>query len=236
MKPQYLIIGDGNVARHFEHYFTLLRIPSVSWSRKQNEPQELKELFEKSDVVLVLISDSEIEPFLKENIYLTKKPTVHFSGRLVTDLAIGMHPLNTFPPGRYGLDVYERTPFICEKGTLSFREVFPRLTNPHFEIDREKKSLYHAMCVMSGNFTTILWEKAFSVFKEKLELPREALIPFLETTMRNLVRPHDHSQLTGPLARKDIETINAHLEALKDDPFKEIYEAFNDTLNSGSKK
>lgn len=236
MKPQYLIIGDGNVARHFEHYFTLLRIPSVTWSRKQNEPHELSDLFKKSDVVLVLISDSEIESFLKENLYLTKKPTVHFSGRLVTDLAVGMHPLNTFPQGRYSIDVYERTPFICEKGAISFREVFPRLTNPHYEIEREKKPLYHAMCVMSGNFTTILWEKAFDVFKEKFELPRETLVPFLETTMRNLIKPHNHSILTGPLARRDFETINAHLEALTDDPFKKIYEAFNDALNPGGTK
>jgi predicted short-subunit dehydrogenase-like oxidoreductase (DUF2520 family) len=231
--PTYLIIGDGHVARHFEHYFTLSRIPSLSWSRKQNSLPELRQSFTKADVILVLISDPAIESFLVENSFLSGKPVVHFSGRVVTEHAVGMHPLNTFPAGKYSKDVYEKTAFVCERDRTSFASLFPRLPNPHFEIDRDKKDLYHALCVMSGNFTTILWEKAFTDFREKLGLPHDVLRPYLETIAGNLARPHTHSVLTGPIVRKDVETVHSHLQALDGDAYKKIYESFIATLQPG---
>src|SRR5690606_28613835 len=89
--PRYLIIGNGRVARHFEHYFTLLRIPTQSWSRKQNTIEELQELYFSADITLVLISDSQIEEFISAHPFLQSKPIVHFSGSLSTPLAFGAH-------------------------------------------------------------------------------------------------------------------------------------------------
>ncbi len=222
--PRYLIIGNGRVARHFEHYFTLVRIPSQSWSRKQNSIEELRELFVSSDITLILISDSAIEEFIQEHSFLQTKPVVHFSGSLSTPFAFGAHPLMTFAPGRYELETYVRIPFVCEKGTWSFSDLFPKLDNPHYEIEKSKKDLYHALCVLSGNFTTLLWQKLFSEF-ETLGLPHEAASLYLERTATNLNHHPEHA-LTGPLARKDVVTIKKNLLALKDDPFYDVYLAF----------
>lgn len=222
--PRYLIIGNGRVARHFEHYFTLLRIPSQSWARKQNSNEELHEFYNSSDITLVLISDSEIEGFIQEHSFLSQKPVVHFSGSLSTPLAFGAHPLMTFPPGRYDLETYARIPFVCEKGSLNFQQLFPKLDNPYFEIEKSKKHFYHALCVMSGNFTTILWQKLFFEF-ESMGLPREAAGLYLERTAANLNHHPEHA-LTGPLVRHDVATIKKNLSALKDDPFYEVYLAF----------
>ncbi len=40
------------------------------------------------------------------------------------------------------------------------------------------------------------------------------------------LREPDTPPLTGPLARKDLETIYRHLKALENDPFKNVYEGF----------
>lgn len=221
---KYLIIGDGKVARHFEHYFTLKNIPSISWSRKKNSIDELRLFFGEAQVVLILISDSSIEPFLSEHSFLKSKPCVHFSGSLVTDMAWGAHPLNTFPAGRYSLDVYEKTYFVCEKSDWPFSKIFPQLNNPTVYIEKGKKHLYHAICALTGNFTSILWQKGFSAFESQLGIPRETLIPYLETITQNLIQGPKHA-LTGPIARGDLKTIKKHLQALENDPFQNVYRA-----------
>jgi predicted short-subunit dehydrogenase-like oxidoreductase (DUF2520 family) len=110
-----------------------------------------------------------------------------------------------------------------------FPEVFPQLENPHFEIETSKKPLYHSLCVMSGNFTTLLWNKVFESFKEKLDLPPEVLIPYMQKITENL---KDHltknlsTPLSGPLQRKDIKTIQSNLDALKEDDYLEVYKSF----------
>ncbi len=222
---KYLIIGDGKVARHFEHYFTLKHIPSTSWSRKKNSVEELKTFFNEAQVVLLLISDLSIELFLTEHPFLKSKPCVHFSGNLVTSLAWGAHPLNTFPAGRYALDVYEKTYFVCEKSDWPFSKIFPQLKNPVVYIDKENKHLYHAVCALTGNFTSMLWQKGFETFENDLGVSRDAMIPYLETIVGNLIQDPKHA-LTGPISRRDFKTIEQHLKALDNDPFQSVYRAF----------
>ena len=42
--------------------------------------------------------------------------------------------------------------------------------NPNFKIDITKKTRYHMLCVLANNFTTILWEKVFADFEDKLNI------------------------------------------------------------------
>ena len=67
--------------------------------------------------------------------------------------------------------------FVCERGGATFTDLFPELANPHVVIDPADKPLYHAICTMAGNFTTLLWLRAYEVFEGKLELPRSILFP-----------------------------------------------------------
>lgn len=80
---------------------------------------------------------------------------------LSTNLAESAHPLMTFPDNLYDLDVYEKIPFITERNRKSFKELFPKLNNPSFEIDPEDKILYHAYFVMSWEFHNDILEQIF---------------------------------------------------------------------------
>ena len=78
---------------------------------------------------------------------------------------------------------------------------------------------------MAGNFSHLLWGKLFADFEEKLGLPKQAAIPYLAQTFESILRnPKD--SLTGPLVRNDKETIGKNLDALRDDPYFEVYSAF----------
>jgi len=161
MKTSYLIIGDGRVARHFGHYLSFLGITFQQWSRSQSNSTALASVAKKSTHVLLLISDTAIESLITDHPSLSDQCCVHFSGALVTDLAYGAHPLMTFGPEFYALEDYQQIPWIIEKEAPPFSELLPGLPNPSFSIEKDKKDYYHALCVMSNNFTTLLWQKFF---------------------------------------------------------------------------
>ncbi len=220
---RYVIVGNGRVAYHFSYYLSLLSIPYQSWSRSSSIP--LNHVVRAGDIVLLLISDSAINRFVKENPCLTKTCCVHFSGNLTSHIAFGAHPLMSFGSRLYSMREYQSIPWILEPTTPPFSELFPALPNDTFVIDSSKKSLYHAWCVMSNNFTTLLWQQFFDRMVKEFKIPKSHLIPILERTMKNLVQDHQCA-LTGPLVRGDRATIWQHLEALSDDAFKDIYHAF----------
>lgn len=220
----YLLVGRGRLATHFRHYFDLESIPYFQWSREQDEAS-LKTLAAKASHVLLAISDSAIERFFEDHRETFRDKTcVHFSGALVSQKISSAHPLMTFAAELYSRENYRTIPFVVEKGRRPFTELLPQLKNPSFELEAENKPLYHALCVMSGNFTVLLWEKVFSEFN-RLGLPRGVLTPYLNQTCLNLSGSRE-SVLTGPLKRNDQTTIAKHLEVLGDDPYADVYRAF----------
>ena len=181
----YLIIGNGRLAKHIAHYFSLSEIPYLNWYRKSTE--SLYSLIKQSQKILVLINDDEIENFISQNSPgFEYKTWIHCSGLLSTSLAESAHPLMTFSNELYDLQTYKQIPFITEKGRKSFTELFPELSNPFFEINSEDKSLYHAWCVMSGNFTTILWQRFFDVFELQFGINKKQAFPYLNMISKNL--------------------------------------------------
>lgn len=220
----YLIIGGGRLAKHIAYYLGLLDIPFEIWSRKKSV-SELAALAESAERILILISDGEIARFVQEHPFLLEKKLIHCSGVLTFPFAESAHPLNTFGPDLYDKETYTQTPFIIEKGRSDFVELLPGLPNPHFVVSPEKKALYHSLCVMSGNFTTLLWQNVFEIFEAELKLPKETLFPFLKTTLKNLKKSAPNA-LTGPLARGDTQTIIRNLDALHGRPEQTLYYAF----------
>jgi hypothetical protein len=224
----YLAIGGGRATRHFTHYLSLKSIPYEIWTRAESIDR-LYEKASRASHILVLINDDAIVPFLKEHPRLSEgsRALVHFSGRLTTPLAIGAHPLMTFPERHlYDLAVYESIPFIVDQRERPFSEILPKLSNSHYALAPAQKPLYHALCAMAGNFTGLLWEKLFSDFETRLGIPRAAALPYLQAISANLISAEGKSVLTGPLARGDQSTVESHLSALKNDPYERVYRAF----------
>jgi len=201
------------------------------WSRRnpvfEGDPSidaaSVEDALDPCAVILVLIRDDAIEPFL-ESADLSGKVLIHASGSLCTPLATSMHPLYTFGPELYPADVYSRIPFVCADDGPEFAEVFPDLENPSWRIADHDRPRYHAACVLGGNFTTLLWAHAMEIFRD-VGLPPEVALPYLERTCAN-VAEHGGEALTGPLARGDLRTIRENLAALEGDPWAAVYRAF----------
>lgn len=221
--PTYGLIGRGRLATHLTHYLGLEARNVIQWHRGVDIP--VGEALHTAEVILLAISDDAIENFLLEHPEIGDRPVVHFSGSLTVDGTHGLHPLMTFGPELYDLGTYQSIPFVGERGGAPFDEIFPGLENSSFAVDPELKPLYHSLCVLAGNFTTLTWIKAMDDFEAKLDLPRKILRPFLERTAANTLN-QGAAALTGSLARADRGTIRRDLAGLEGDPFKEIYIAY----------
>ncbi len=219
----YLIVGDGRLSKHFQHFFFLKNISYKGWTRSSEDSFQSIGQFTQS--VLVLIKDDEIQNFIDNNHkkLANDKTWIHCSGMLSTPLAESAHPLMTFTEELYSLKKYESITFITEKGRKSFKELFPELKNPNYEIEPSQKTLYHAFCVLSGNFTTMIWQFFFDYLKSK-DIPESAAYLYLTTITDNL--KNNLAPLTGPIQRNDKNTIQKHLESLNDHPVKNIYISF----------
>ena len=218
------IVGSGRVARHFHHYFTLLGLPVCAWSRRGgtlSPPDALASC----RTVLLLIRDAAIVPFVDAWPPLQEKRLVHCSGSLVTPLAEVAHPLMTFGPELYDVTEYQAIPFVLDTGGTPFSELLPGLPNPTFAIPVAERPYYHALCVMAGNFSTILWVRLFDELQRRFGIPASAAHPYLARVAANVMADAGRA-LTGPLARGDAQAIAANLTALEEDPFHEIYSAF----------
>jgi predicted short-subunit dehydrogenase-like oxidoreductase (DUF2520 family) len=216
---KYLIVGAGKLAKHLNHYLSLLELHPLSWDRSQ-DPHLLKTKIAEASHVLLAISDSAIESFYLKHLAGLDKTVVHFSGAMNVPEVIAAHPLMTFGPELYDRDTYFRIHFVLT-GAANLNEILPGLPNEFSLLAPEHKALYHALCVIGGNFPIILWQKMFSEM-ERLGVPREAARVYLETVLHNTMK-NPQTALTGPLARKDRTTVLKNIEALENDPFQEVY-------------
>lgn len=223
----YLLIGNGRSAKHLAAYFEQLKLPFFRWFR-EDSPENAKllsVLLPQCSHVILAISDSSLSDFMQEHPELKSKCLVHLSGALDVPGVFSAHPLMTFAGAPYTLSEYQEMNFICSEEDPAFEQVLPRLPNKAYRIPREHKALYHALCVLSGNFTSILWQKTFTDFDKKLALPPEALLPYLKRITKNIV-DNPEQALTGPLERRDLVTIEKNMEALHGDPFRKVYQSF----------
>lgn len=78
-----------------------------------------------------------------------------------------------------------------------------------FAVADADRTLYHAAAVIGGNFLVTLHRVATRLLAE-VGAPPEAIVPLMERTIEN------GFDLTGPIARGDLATVEAHLAALEE--------------------
>jgi len=212
------------MAKHFCHYLRLLHLPFTSWSRATGTEQSLQEALQQASHVIVLISDTAIPQFVKQWQQNHQNTIwVHFSGQLTHPTVFSAHPLMSFANEVYELETYQSVHFVLTQDSLPFNQLLPNLPNQAHRIPSELKTYYHAMCVISGNFTSLVWNKFFNELQNS-GVPREIATPYLKQITQNLISDPKNA-LTGPLVRGDQGTIRAHLQALENDDFLPIYQA-----------
>jgi len=222
--PHFLLIGNGRVARHFQHYFHLLKLSFTTWHRGESL-LALANKAKQASHILLLVSDAAIDTVIQHHLSETSAILIHFSGSLVSEKAYGAHPLLGFNQHLYSLEDYLTIPFVIDDDAPAFDDLLPGLPNPHVRLKKSLKAKYHALCVSAGNFSCLLWQKLFTSFENELGLPHHIAHAYLKQNTQNLLT-HFQTALTGPLVRGDTITINTNLAAFAGDPFQAVYASF----------
>jgi predicted short-subunit dehydrogenase-like oxidoreductase (DUF2520 family) len=127
-------------------------------------------------------------------------------------LRFTMHPLQTFRPGGGPQQLDGACAAVAGECDDARRRGFwlaSLLGLKPFEIPDHTRALYHAGAVFASNYIVTLYRAAKHLF-ELTGAPPEALHLLIQRTVVN------RFELTGPIARGDSTTVEAHLTAIRE--------------------
>jgi predicted short-subunit dehydrogenase-like oxidoreductase (DUF2520 family) len=165
------------------------------------------------DVVLLCVPDTAI-PEVVQTKTLGRGWIGHVSG--ATPLSalepherrFSLHPLQTFDrsgdPAQFD-GAWAAVSGETEEALGVARELAEILGLRPFDLADEDRTLYHAGAVFASNYLVTLQRAAV-----RLGVPAEGLVPLMRGTI-------DHGfELTGPIARGDRATVEAHEQAIRE--------------------
>jgi len=180
---------------------------------------------QKADFFIFCVPD-RIVPELAEQFKRREGTLLHTAGALPMDVFQGiteefgvLYPLQSLSRDRKVR--MGHIPFLVE---ASSPRVLERITDLAYsiserveEVDSSKRLRVHLAAVFANNFSNHMQLVAKEIMEEA-NLDPGLLGPLLEETFHKLKEMDAGSAQTGPAVRGDQETINKHIELLKDHP------------------
>jgi predicted short-subunit dehydrogenase-like oxidoreductase (DUF2520 family) len=123
----------------------------------------------------------------------------------------GLHPLQTFVLGGGAAQLdgsYAAVTADTDEGRARGFALANTLGVSPFALADEARPLYHAGAAVASNYLVTLHAVASQLFEEA-GAPPEALVPLMRRTIEN------GFELTGPIARGDWGTVDAHRRAIR---------------------
>jgi predicted short-subunit dehydrogenase-like oxidoreductase (DUF2520 family) len=190
-------------------------------------PQEVVDL---ADLVFLTVPDDAIVSVAKSLRWQRGQFAVHCSGAMANSalaclpkrgVLVGcFHPLQSFatpaeaetniPGSAFGLEA--TGPLL-----VVLKEMVQALGGTWVDLSSDDRVLYHAAAVITSNYTVALMKMATDLWKRFGVPPEEAaksLMPLLRGTVNNIENVGLPNCLTGPIARGDCGTVEAHLAVL----------------------
>lgn len=248
-----VIIGSGNVANHLISAFAksdTVRIiqvfarnpetvsPIISQDKVTSSYPEIVQ----ADLYIISVSDNFIGT-VSQNLPFGNRLVVHTSGAMaLTDLDPKnrrgvFYPLQTFSKAK---DVDFRSIPICletenEADYQLLETVAQSISDKVFPIHSEQRKALHVAAVFVNNFVNHLYGIGNTICTEN-NIPFEILHPLIRETAAKISSLSPKEAQTGPAARNDSQTINAHLSFLSDPDQKEIYKILTKSIIDNGKK
>jgi predicted short-subunit dehydrogenase-like oxidoreductase (DUF2520 family) len=225
-----LIFGAGRVSASFAAYARHLgaEVSIATRTNAENDPDEVRALVTAADVVAAAIPDDRLADWFGVwGPIIRPKTAIHFSGALTFDGMRSYHPLYSFPRKALSPAVMAKVPFAREEGAPPLATVLPGAKNPEFAVAADDRAYYHALAVLSGNFAAHIWNETAKAFGGRFQLPPETILGGYLAGVVDRFRENPLDSMTGPVARRDAQTVAANLGALDGDPhLKALYESF----------
>ena len=232
------IVGGGRAAWAFGSAWKRIGWPlSGVWLRHESHSRitellqtprvDLGDLAGDSELLLVAVSDRAI-PEVAALIPPSDALIFHASGALLSLRdGFSLHPLKALPPVGDPTDL-EGTLLVFEGGHRRTAKLIAAAVGARFaEVSPEQKALYHAAAVFGSNYVAAVLDISERLMQRAgIGETREALVALAQSAIDNWRRHADEKRFTGPAARGDTQTIERHMDALRDDSrLAAVYEA-----------
>lgn len=203
----------------------------------------IPEIIERSELVLIAVPDDAlpdlVEGLAKLGAWQPGQLVAHTSGRfgisvleparVMGAIPLALHPAMTFTG--MSLDL-ARLP-DCSFGISAPSAVLPvaqalvvEMGAEPVVIDETHRPLYHAALAHASNHLVTITAQSTQLLTDiGVEQPHRMLGPLMRASLENALSAGEGA-LTGPVARGDTGTVEAHLSALDDQPAADIQAAY----------
>lgn len=171
-----------------------------------------------ADVVVVATPDAAVAPVAASLVGTTEAVVVHLAGSLGLDVLRGharcgsLHPLVSLPSPEVGQRRLVGAWFAVAGDPVTI-EMVESLSGRHVVVDDADRAAYHAAACIASNHLVALLAQAERV-AATAGVPLEPLLGLVRGTVDNVAELGCATALTGPAARGDADTIEAHRRAL----------------------
>jgi predicted short-subunit dehydrogenase-like oxidoreductase (DUF2520 family) len=251
MSLNFCLIGAGNLATQLSKAFKSkgFTITQV-YSRTEKSAKYLAnsltadytisahEIDKNADIYFVALKDQIVDEVLSK-IDFENKLVVHCSGSLsLSSLErysenIGVfYPLQTFSKSR-DIDFGE-IPICIEsnsnKNEKLLLQIAGELSDSVFVMNSEERKLLHVSAVFACNFVNHFYTIAADILKSK-NIPFEVLKPLILETAKKIQELEPEKAQTGPAVRFDENTMNSHLNKLKEfGEYQQLYKLISKSI------
>jgi len=143
------------------------------------------------------------------------------------------YPLQTFSLER--TPVWSKVPFCvdayAEADVILLKKMAKVIGNLVYRVNDEQRAVLHVAAVFANNFANHCFTIAEKILDEK-DLPFELLHPLMEETLAKALHDSPLRMQTGPAVRGDVDTVQRHLNWLKQHPaWQVLYRSLSLDIN-----
>lgn len=211
------IVGPGRAGRSFAHAWSCAGVAVELLDRHA----EVTEAAADVDAVLIAVPDAAIAE-VATSIAPGAAAVLHCSG--ATGLAPvahhnrhgSIHPLMALPNPEVGAARLADRGWFAVAGDPVAVSLVEVLGGRFFEVPDDKRAIYHAAAAVSANHLVALLGQVERL-AELADVPVEAFLELAQGSMQDVADLGAAAALTGPAARRDHATLDAHRHALPAD-------------------
>lgn len=251
------IIGSGNVAQHLIVAFlkaqnngSTIKLVQV-YSRQKEKLSHLLHSdkitdnyasLKEADLYIIAVSDDAIGN-VSAQLPFKNQLVAHTSGSIALaeldnrNRKAVFYPLQTFSKNK--VINFKEVPICLESQNPNdfqlIEKVAKTISDTVYTINSEQRKALHVAAVFVNNFVNHLYQIGNDICNEN-QVPFEILKPLIQETANKIRTLSPKEGQTGPAKRKDMHTINSHLEFIKNENYKKIYELLTQSIQTDGEK
>ena len=160
---------------------------------------------------------------------------VHTAGSISVDLLPMerrgvFYPMQTF--NKYNSVDFSQIPIFIESRTDldCLQHLASQLSQKVYELDGSRRKLLHVAAVFACNFSNHMYDLSSRILQE-YDIPFDVMLPLIDETVRKVHLMSPKEAQTGPAVRYDQNVMHCHMQMLRDEKMKRIYQLLSESIH-----